>query len=109
MTINQCAPGCGLGRSGEGAAVLFSKGKIDFLLGGGGDGTAFILRPGGQIQLLHLVASVTIMTIKQRTGGVGLKRPGDGVAATLFEGIWEEFFVLGGASNTNNLASGRSN
>ena len=46
--------------------------------------------------MLHPVASVAIITIKQRMEGFGLKRPGDGVAATLFEGIWDEFFVLGG-------------
>ena len=32
------------------------------------------------------------MKIKRRTEGFGLKRPGDGVAATLFEGIWDNFF-----------------
>ena len=29
MTINQCAPGCGLGRPGEGAVARRSIGKID--------------------------------------------------------------------------------
>ena len=70
--------------------------KIDnFLLGGGG-GIAFILQPGGQNQSLRPVASMANMRIKQRTEGFGLKRPGDGVAATLFEGIWDEFSVLVG-------------
>ncbi len=41
---------------------------------------------------------MAIMTIKQRTEGFGLKWLGDGVTATLFEGIWDEFFVLGGGS-----------
>jgi hypothetical protein len=36
------------------------------------------------------------MRIKQRTEGFGLKWPGDGVAATLFEGIRDDFFVLVG-------------
>ncbi len=58
--------------------------------------------------MLQLVASVAIMTIKQRMEGFGLKRPGDGVAATLFEGIWDIFFVLGGVGNTNHFASGWS-
>jgi len=92
MTINQCAPGCGLGRPGEGAAAPFSRGKIDNFCWGGGGGIAFILRPGGRIQSLRPVASVENMTIKRRTEGFGLKRSGDGVAATLFEGIWDEFF-----------------
>ncbi len=56
----------------------------------------FILQPGGQILLLHPVTSVAIMTIKQRTKGFRLKRLEDGVAATLFEGIWDDLFVLGG-------------
>ncbi len=29
MTINQCAPGCGLGRPGKGAVARRSRGKID--------------------------------------------------------------------------------
>jgi hypothetical protein len=83
------------------AAALFSKGTIDFLLGGGG--IAFIL----QIQLFRPVASVANMTIKWRMEGFGLKRPGDSLAATLFEGIW--FSAGGGVDNTNHFASGRSN
>jgi hypothetical protein len=39
---------------------------------------------------------VANMRIKQRTDGFGLKLPGDGVAATLFERIWDGFFVLVG-------------
>jgi hypothetical protein len=49
------------------------------------------------------------MTIKQRTEGFGLKRLGDGLAPTLFEGIWDIFFVKGGVGNTNHFAFGRSN
>ncbi len=48
------------------------------------------------MRLLHLVASVAIMTIKQRTEGFGLKWLGDDVADTLLKGIWDEFLVLGG-------------
>ena len=95
MTINQCAPGCGLQRLGEGATAPFSRGKIGNFCWRGGGGIAFILRPGGRIQLLRPVTSVENMTIRHRTEGFGLKRLGDGVAATLFEGIWDAFFFAG--------------
>ena len=36
MTINQCAPGCGLGRPGEGAVACRSRGKIGNLRWGEG-------------------------------------------------------------------------
>ena len=38
MTINQCEPGCGLGRPGEGAVAQRSRGKIDNIHCGGGGG-----------------------------------------------------------------------
>ena len=102
----------GVGSDGWGKAqrLCFQKGKFTFCWGGGGwGGIAFILQPGGRILSLSPVASVANMTIKQRTEEFGPKRPGDGVAATLFEGIWDDFFVLGGVGNTNLFASGRSN
>jgi hypothetical protein len=36
MTKNQCAPGCGLGRLGEGAVACRSRGKIGNILWGEG-------------------------------------------------------------------------
>jgi hypothetical protein len=85
MTINQCAPGCGLGRPGEGAVAWCSRGKIDNIrCGGRGGGIDFIFRPGGLNQTIRPVAIVDNMTIKRRTTGFGLKRPGDGVAASFF-------------------------
>ena len=85
MTINQYAPGCGLGRPGEGAVVARrSKGKIYNIRWGGGDVITFIFRPGSLNRTLHLVARADKMTIKRRTTGFGLKRPGDGVAALFF-------------------------
>ena len=85
MTINQCAPGCGLGRPGEGAVARCSREKIDNICcGGGGGGTVFIFRPGGLNRTIRLVAIVDNMTIKRRTTGFGLKRPGDGVVASFF-------------------------
>ena len=83
MTINQCAPGCGLGRPGEGAVARRSRGKIDNIRWEGGGGIAFIFQPGGLNQMLRPVVSAENMTIKCRTTGFGLKRPRDGVAALL--------------------------
>jgi hypothetical protein len=79
---------------GKAQQLRFQERKLTNFVGGGG--VTFILRPGGRIRSLRPVASAANMTIKQRTEGFGLKRPGDGVAATLFEGIWDNFFVLGG-------------
>ncbi len=86
MTINQCAPGCGLIRPGEGAAARFPRGKIDNIRWGGGDVIAFIFRPGGLNQTIRSVASADNMTINQCAPGFGLKRPGDGVGASFFKG-----------------------
>ena len=84
MTINQCAPGCGIGGPGEGAVARRSRGKIDDIRCGGGGGIAFIFLPGGLNRTIRPVAIVVNMTIKRRTTGFGLKRPGDGVAASFF-------------------------
>jgi hypothetical protein len=44
MTINQCAPDCGLGRPGEGADEWFivQVGKSAIFFGGRGGGITFI-------------------------------------------------------------------
>jgi hypothetical protein len=90
MTMNQCALGCWLGRSGEGAAALFSKGKIDFLLGGWWwDCLHFQL--GGQNQTLRPVDSVENMAIKRRMEGLRLKGPADVVVTSFFEGDFGHF------------------
>ena len=82
----------------------------NFCWGGGGGEIPFILQPSIRNRSLRPVTSVANMRIKQRTVGFGLKQPGDGVAATLFEGIWDDFFVLVGCvGNTNPFASERSN
>jgi hypothetical protein len=70
---------------GEGAAARRSRGKIgNIRWGGGGGEIAFIFRPGGLKRTLRPVASAENMTIKHRTTGLGLKRPGGGVAASFF-------------------------
>ena len=85
MTINQCAAGCELGRPGEGAVAWCSRGKINNICcGGGGGGIAFIFQLGGLNRTIRPVVIAENMTIKRRTTGFGLKRPGDDVAASVF-------------------------
>jgi len=96
MTINQCAPGCGLERPGEGAVAQRSRSKIDNIHWGGGGGIAFIFCPGGLNRTIHLVAIADNMTIKHRTTGFGLKQPGDGVVTSFFEGDFGRIFFDGG-------------
>ena len=86
MTINQCAPGCGLGRPGEGAAARFPRGTIYNIRWGGGGVIAFIFRPGGLNRTICPVTIAENMTIKRRTTGFVLKRLGDGVAASVLQG-----------------------
>ena len=86
MTINQCAPGSGLGRTGEGAVAQHSRGKIVNIRWGGGGGIAFIFRPGGLNRTIRPVKIAENITIKRRLTGFGLKQPGDGVAPSFFEG-----------------------
>jgi hypothetical protein len=78
----------GVGSDGRGKAqrLGFQEGKSTIFVGGGGGGIAFIFRPGGQNRTLRPVSSTDNMTIKRRTTGFGLKRPGDGVAASFFKG-----------------------
>ncbi len=111
MTINQCAPGYWLGRSGEGAAASFSKGKIDNFCWGGGGGIAFIFRLGGRNQMLRPVDSVENMAIKGKTEGLRLKRPGDGAATSFFEEDFGQFFWRGGGGGGYRLlfATGQAN
>ena len=97
MTINQCAPGCGLGRPGKGTVARHSSGKIDNICCvGGGGGIAFIFRLGGLNQTIYPVTIAKNMTIKCKTMGFGLKRPGDGVAPSFFEGDFDRIFGRGG-------------
>jgi hypothetical protein len=84
MTINQCAPGCrGEGSDSRGKAqwLVVQEGKSAIFFGGRGGGITFIFRPGCLNRMIHSVTIAENMTIKRRTTGFGLKRPGDGVAA----------------------------
>ena len=46
--------------------------------------------------MIHPVTTAENMTIKRRTTGFGLKRPGGGVAASCFEGDFDQIFQRGG-------------
>jgi hypothetical protein len=82
--------------AGERRSGSVSKREIDNIRGGGGGGIAFIFRPGGRNRTLRPVSSTENMTIKRRTTGFGLKRPGDGVAALFLEGDFCRMFWAGG-------------
>ena len=82
--------------AGERRSGSVSKREIDR-----GGGIAFIFRPGGRNQTLRPVSSTDNMTIKRRTTGFGLKRPGDGVAALFLEGDFCRIFGGRGGFKTS--------
>ena len=86
ITINWRPRWRGRKRPGKGAVARFPRGKSTIFVGGRGGGIAFMFRPGGRNRTLCPVSSMDNMTIKRRMTGFGLKRPGDGVAASLLEG-----------------------
>ncbi len=88
----------GVGSDGRGKAqwLGIQEGKSAIFVGGGGGGIAFIFRPGGLNQTIRPVTIAENMTIKRRTTGFGLKRPGDGVAPSFFEGDFGIIFLRGG-------------
>ena len=76
----------GVSSDGRGKAQWLGvqEGKSTIFVVGGVDGIAFIFRPGGLNRTIRPVTIAENMTIKRRTTGFGLKRPGDGVAASFF-------------------------
>ena len=95
MCVGVWAGTAGGRRSGS----AFKRGNLQYSLGGGGgDVIAFVFQPGGLNRTIRPVSIVDNMTIKRRTTGLGLKRPGDGVAASFYKGILVTFF--GGGVNT---------
>jgi hypothetical protein len=80
MTIN--------GRTGEAQWLSVQEGKLAIFVGGGGGGggIAFIFRPGGLNQTIRPVKIAENITIICRMTEFGLKRPGDCVAPSFFEG-----------------------
>ena len=109
MTISQCAPGCGLGRPGEGAVVARrSKGKIYNIRWGGGDVIAFIFRQAGLNRTIRPVASADNMTINQCAPGCGLGRPGEGAVDWRSIGKIDNIRWEGRGGDRLHFSSGRS-
>ena len=79
--------GVGSDRRGKAQRLGAQEEIRQYLLGGGG-WDPFIFRPGVLNRTLQPVASADSMTIKRRTMGFGLKRPGDGVAASFSIIFW---------------------
>ncbi len=88
----------GVGSDGRGKAqwLVIQEGKSTIFVGGRGGGIAFIFQPGCLNRMIRPVTTVENMTIKRRTTGFGLKRPGGGVAASFFEGDFDRIFRRGG-------------
>jgi hypothetical protein len=80
-TINLGLAGWGWNRPGDGEVAAFCGvhflefWPVGFFYG------IIKLRPGGQIRLLHPVASLNNVTINQRAAGCGIRRPREGAAA----------------------------
>ena len=62
---------------------------------GGGGGSAFIFQPDGLTCTIRPISIAENMTTKPSMTGFGLKRPGDGVAASFYRGILVDFFGRG--------------
>ena len=87
-----------MGSDGRGKAQWLGvqEGKSAIFVRGVGGGIAFIFRPGGLNRTIRPVTIAENTTIKLRTTGLGLKRPGDGVAASVLQGMFVKFSAGGG-------------
>ena len=93
MTINQCAPDCGLGRPGEGADEWFivQVGKSAIFFGGRGGEIAFIFWPGCLNGTSARSQSRKTWQSNVKRWGLGWKRPEDGMAASVVWGDMVHF------------------
>jgi hypothetical protein len=71
------------------------EGKSAIYVGVGDGGIAFIFQPGGLNRTIRPVKIAENLTIKRRTTGFGLKRPGHGVAASFLKGDFGLIFWRG--------------
>jgi hypothetical protein len=76
--------------------LAFKRENRQYSLGVGAGGIAFIFRSGGLNRTIRPVTIAENMTIKRRTTGFGLKRLGDGMAPSFFEGDFGRIFLPGG-------------
>ena len=81
---------------GRRSGSVSKRDNLQYSLGGGGGVIAFIFRPGGLNRTICPVTIAENMTIKRRTTGFGLKRLGDGVAASVLQGDVCRIFGRGG-------------
>ena len=81
---------------GRRSGSVSKRENLQYSLGGGGGVIAFIFRPGGLNRTICPVTIADNMTIKRRTTGFGLKRLGDGVAASVLQGDVCRIFGRGG-------------
>jgi hypothetical protein len=87
-----------VGSDGRGKAQWLGvqEEKLAIFVWGGGCGIAFIFRPGGLNRTSRPVTIAENITIKRRTTGFGLKRPGDCVEPSFFEEDFGLIFLRGG-------------
>ncbi len=88
----------GVGSDGRGKAqwLGIQEGKSDIFVWGGVVGSPSFFLPGGLNRTIRPVTIAENTTIKRRTTGLGLKRPGDGVAASVLQGMFVKFSAGGG-------------
>ena len=79
----------GLDGRGKAQWLDVQEGKSAIFVGGRGGGIAFIFQPDGLNQTICPVTITDNMTIKRRITGFGLKRLGDCMAASFFEGDFD--------------------
>ena len=72
---------------GRRSGSVSKRENLQYSLGGVGGVIAFIFRPGGLNRTICPVTIADNMTIKRRTTGFGLKRLGDGVAASVLQAV----------------------
>ena len=88
----------GVGLDGRGKAqwLGFLEGKSTIFVGEGGGVIAFIFRLCGRNRTLRPISSTDNIKINRRTTEFWLKRLGDGVAASVLQGMFVEFSAGGG-------------
>ena len=74
----------------------FKRENRQYKLGEGVVGSPSFFDRAGLNRTIRPVTIAENMTIKRRTTGLGLKRPGDGMAASVLQGMFVKFWAGGG-------------